>query len=258
MNRDSTNYQMAVALASCLEEREIGFIGVGSSGRAHELVTGIPILAATLAQAREIDFDLQIGPLIAPRLDRKPDEWLDNAIYKWPSPALLESDVNMEAFQRGMVSVGFISAAQIDRFGNVNVNRIKTEQGWKRLGGALAVPEHCAFAKRVAIIADLSSRTFVNDVDFVSGFGHRRGDVTRSELGLPGGGPAHVITDLALFDFDDGEMRLASLYPGVSPEQVEERMGFVPHRSPDLNELALPTDHEIEVMSTPPLPKLPY
>jgi len=253
------NALMALALSRELRDGEIGFIGVGSSGRAHELVTGIPMLAAHLAHGRGIDFDLQIGPLIAPDLERPPASWFDNEIYGWASPALLASDVNMEAFLRGAVSVGFISGAQIDRFGNVNVSKIRGGDGtWKRLGGALALPEHCAFAGRAVLLCDLSERTFVEEVDFVTGFGHRRGETTREDLGLPGGGPALVVTDLATFDFEGGEMRLAALYPGISPGDVEERMGFVPARAPDLTELEPPSEEEAARLASLTLPALPY
>lgn len=254
-----TNAMMAVALSRQLHDGEIGFIGVGSSGRAHELVTGIPIMAAHLAHARGVDFDLQIGPLIGPDLERPPASWFDDEIYGWRSPALIASDANMDGFLRGAVSVGFISGAQIDRWGNVNVSRIQAADGsWKRLGGALALPEHCAFAGRAVLLCDLSERTFVEEVDYVTGFGHRRGSVTRADLGLPGGGPSVLISDLAVFDFEAGEMRLAAVYPGISVEEVESRMGFAPRRAPELAELDPPTSGEAESLASLKLPELPY
>lgn len=254
-----TNQMMALALSRELRDGEVGFIGVGSSGRAHELITGIPMMATHLARGRGVDFDLQIGPLIGIDLARPPARWVDNEIYGWPSSALIGSDFNMDGFLRGAVSVGFISGAQIDRFGNVNVNRVRGPDGsWKRLGGALALPEHCAFAGRAMLLCDLSERTLVEQVDYVTGFGHRRAEVTRTELGLPGGGPAALISDLAVFDFELGEMRLVGLYPGVTPADVEARMGFVPARSPDLHELAAPTADQASRLAGLVLPELPY
>jgi glutaconate CoA-transferase subunit B len=259
MSREwDTDLMMAVALANHLRDGEIGFIGVGSSGRAHLLVTGLPMHAAHLAQRRGVDFEVQIGPLIAPALTEGPAVYLDNQVYGWRSPALLSADVNMDAFARGAVSVGFISAAQIDRFGNINVSRFRSNGGWKRLGGALALPEHCAFAGRAIVLVDLSERTFVEEVDYVSGFGHRRGDVTRADLGLPGAGPSLIVTDLALLDFDEEGMRIAALYPGVTAEEVEERMGFKPGRAPDLIELEPPSDDEREALAALRLPALPW
>jgi glutaconate CoA-transferase, subunit B len=254
-----SNMMMGLALSQHLRDGEIGFVGVGSSGRAHELVTQIPMMAAYLAQGRGVDFDLQIGPLIAPDLAQPPPNWFDNEIYGWRSSALIGSDVNMDAFLRGAVSVGFISGAQIDRWGNVNVSRVRGSDGaLKRLGGALALPEHCAFAGRAVILCDLAQRTFVEEVDFVTGFGHRRGDVTRADLGLPGGGPSLVVTDLCVFDFEGAEMRLAATYPGVSVEQVEARMSFVPARSETVLELEPPSESERERLLGLELPALPY
>jgi glutaconate CoA-transferase, subunit B len=256
---EDVNAMMAVALSRHLHDGEIGFIGVGSSGRSHELVTQIPMMATYLARGRDVDFDLQIGPLIAPDLGDPPPSWLDNEIYGWRSPALIASDANMDGFLRGAVSVGFISGAQIDRWGNVNVSQIRSKDGsFRRLGGALALPEHCAFAGRAVLLCDLAERTFVEDVDYVTGFGHRRGDVTREQLGLPGGGPALVITDLAVFDFANCQMRLAATYPGVSPEEVEARMAFAPERAEAVIELEAPSGAEMERLAGLRLPELPY
>ncbi len=259
MSEWTPNEMMSLALSQELRDGEIGFIGVGSSGRAHELVTGIPMMATHLARARGVDFDLQIGPLVGIDLEQPPASWFDNEIYGWRAPALIGSDVNMDGFLRGAISVGFISGAQIDRFGNVNVSRIRAADGsWKRLGGALALPEHCAFAGRAVLLCDLSERVLVEEVDYVTGFGHRRGEVTRADLGLPGGGPAVLISDMAVFDFEGGEMRLRSLYPGVSAEQVEAKMGFVPSRAPELAELEPPSAEEAARLADLVLPELPY
>lgn len=249
---------MAVVLSRDLRDGDMGFIGVGSSGRSHELVTGIPLAAAHIARRGGVDVDLQIGPLIAPDLTQHPDAWRDNELYEWRASALITSDANMDAFLRGAVTVGFISGAQIDQWGNVNVSRIRTPNGWKRLGGALALPEHCAFAGRAVLISDLAPSVFVADVDYVTGFGHRRYGVTRSDLGLPGGGPALVVTDKAVFDFENGRMRLCALYPGVTVADVHDRMSFEPDRIDDLRELEVPTAAELETLAELRLPALPW
>lgn len=259
MSPPSVQEIMAVALSRTLRDGEIGFIGVGSSGRAYELVTAIPLAAAHLAQARGVDFEIQIGPLIAPQLSRPPAGWMDNAVYAWDASALIPSEANMDAFARGAVSVGFISGAQIDRWGNVNVSRVRGPQGeWKRLGGALALPEHCAFAGRAVLLADLSPRTFVEQVDYVTGFGHRHGTVTRADLGLPGGGPTLVVSDLALLDFAERGMRVLALYPGVALSDVRERLGFDPDVVDKLDEVVAPTLQELERLRDLRLPELPW
>jgi len=253
----TTNELMAHALAAYLGDGEIGFIGVGSSGRAYELVTLIPLMAANLARKRGVDFRIQVGPLLEVDLDNPPVVWDDESVYGWEASALVPSDSNLDSFARGSVSVGFISAAQIDRWGNVNVSQIKTKSGWKRLGGALAVPEHCAFAGRTIVVVDLSPRTFVESVDFVTGFGHRRGEQSRADLQMTGAGPSVVVTDMAIFDFDEGRLRTIALYPDVQASDVFARMAFEPEISNRVG-LVCPTSDDISIMRSfqNPLPPL--
>lgn len=241
-----TNTLMAVALSRQLGDGEIGFIGVGSSGRAFELVTAIPILAARIAQAQGRDFQVQVGPLLEPDLGAVPDAWEDERVYSWASATLLTSDANLDGFCRGRVDVGFISGAQIDRWGNINVSRVMTPNGWRRLGGALAVPEHCAFAGRTLIVADLSARTFVEDVDFITGVGHRARGVDRNQLGLPGGGPAMVVSNFGLFDFGPNGIRLRAVYPGVSVDAALAQMSCRPDIA-DPVEVFEPTPLEVDL-----------
>jgi glutaconate CoA-transferase subunit B len=249
---------MAVVLSRLLQDGEIGFIGVGSSGRAFELVTQIPLQAALLAQHRGVDFEVQIGPLIGLDLTQLPSGWFDNQVYGWRADALLDSDINMDHFIGGRVSVGFISGAQIDRYGNVNISRVRGDSGWKRLGGALALPEHCAFARRAILLADLHPRVFVEEVDFVTGFGHRSRGRTRKELALPGGGPVAAVTDLALLTFSEEGVTVGGLYPNVSLDDVDSRMGFQASRIDDVELIAAPTQVELDVLRGQELPPLPW
>jgi glutaconate CoA-transferase subunit B len=222
------NATMAAFLADRMSDGGVGFVGVGSSGRSYELVSAIPLAAAHLARLRGTKFRVQIGPLLDIDVAMPPGEWTDASIYSWDASALVGSDANMDAFARGEVTMGFISGAQIDRWGNINVTQVAAPDGLRRLGGALAVAEHCAFARMPVILADLSTRTFVEDVDYVSGFGHRRGDVRREALQLPGPGPTLVITDLAAFDFAANGMRLTTLFGDAQVDDVFDRMAFRP------------------------------
>jgi glutaconate CoA-transferase, subunit B len=254
----STNEMMAVALSRELHDGEIGFIGFGSSGRAFELVTKIPILAALLAQRQGRDFRLQVGPLIGVDIEQPPPGFFDNDLYSWRADALIASDANMDHFIGGRVSVGFISGAQIDRFGNVNISRVGASSGWKRLGGALALPEHCAFAGRAILLADLHPRVFVESVDFVTGFGHRRGNLTRADLGLPGGGPVLAVTDHGLIRYGRDGAMLEGLYPGVALEEFDARLSYAAERPDDVPVVAAPTTEELDIIRSLELPPLPW
>jgi glutaconate CoA-transferase subunit B len=84
--------------------------------------------------------------------------------------------------------------------------------------------------KKPIILVDLSRQRFVEQVDYVTSFGHRRDGISREKYRLSGPGPQLVISDLAVFDFrgKDSGMRLKSLHPGVTLEQVLDSMGFKP------------------------------
>ena len=136
-----------------------------------------------------------------------------------------------DMLMRGRFDVCFNSAAQIDTFGNLNITAIGDYARPKvRLVGCLAQPEHLAFVPRPIVMMDLSRRGFVAEVDFVTSVGHARGGRSRESWGLPPGGPHIVVTNKAIFDFlsPTRRMRLRSLHPGVSREEVCDLMGFAP------------------------------
>lgn len=242
MTEATRNELMAFAISEVLRDEELVFVGVGTSGRAFTLAVGVPLVAARLAQLRHApNLDIYWGNLLSPDLSSVPEKLTQDAITRWPgayAPADVGSKVDM--LVRGEFDVSFESAAQVDRYGNLNITRIGPAENPKvRLVGCLAQPEHLAFVRRPIIVCDLSPRVFVEKVDHVTSFGF--GDETRSRasLGYDGGGPALVVTDLAVFDFtESGRMRLRTLYPGVTVDEVLERMSFVPDIADDVAEAA--------------------
>lgn len=249
----TTNELMTCELARHLNDGEIGFVGVGTSGRAFSLVAGMPLAAGRLAQLTTApEFDLQIGPIIGPEMDELPRRWNDATVYSWAASGLVDGADNLDVFARGGVDVGFVSGAQVDRFGNLNVTWIEGREGRRiRLIGALALPEHQACARRSVILADLSPRTFVERVDYVTGVGWLEGGDSRERAGVTtGGGPALVLTDLATFDFapQSRAMRLRSVHPGTSVEQVLAAMGFEPELPAEVAETAAPSEEQLRLI----------
>ena len=121
----------------------------------------------------------------------------------------------------GRIDVGFLGAAQIDRFGNINTTVIGDYQHPKvRLPGAGGAPEIAASAGRIIVLLRHSPRSFVGKVDFISSVG-------RELDGANGSHPSAVITDLGVLrpSSDDGELELVALHPGVEVEQVLEATG---------------------------------
>ncbi|WP_461154630.1 CoA-transferase [Saccharopolyspora tripterygii] len=233
-----TPNELAVAiLARQMRDDEMGFVGVGSSGRAFSLAAGIPLVASRLAQLTSAPhFNIQIGPVINPQLDVLPPRWNDSTAYDVPALGFIDAIDNIEALLRGGVDLAFVSGAQVDRYGNLNITEVGTQSGKRRLVGALALPEHQAFAKRTIILVDQKQRTFVEKVDFITGVGHLDGESTRTEAGLNPGGPELVITDMATFDFvpTTRRMRLRTVHPGFAVEDVLANMGFTPDLADDV------------------------
>ena len=98
-----------------------------------------------------------------------------------------------------------------------------------------------------------SRRSFVERIDFRTSPGNLGGaeqsERIRREQGWLGRGPSVVVTDLGIYHFDDyGEMRLDSLHPGATLEQVRETIAWQPKVSPDLAVTSAPTDEELRLI----------
>ena len=94
-------------------------------------------------------------------------------------------------------------------------------------------------------------RVLVERCDFITAFGWGRGGAdARTKLGLPGGGPKYCITPLCVFDFEEEtkRMRLRSVHPGVTVEEVLARTGFAPIIAPRVQETEAPSADEMEIL----------
>ncbi len=154
--------------------------------------------------------------------------------------------------QPGRIDVGFLGAAQLDKFGNINTTVIGSSYAEPRvrLPGAGGAPEIAAACKEVVVIVRQSRRTFAERVDFVTSVGFGDGAGSRQRLGLTGGGPKLVITDLGTLrpDPETGELVLAGVYPGVSVPLVQEKTGWDLAVSPDLVEIPAPAETELTAL----------
>ena len=158
-------------------------------------------------------------------------------------------DVFSFYLQRGLIDVGFLQGVQIDRFGNLNTTVIGDYQHPAvRLPGSGGACEIAILANRVFVIAPQSKRSFPGRVDFITSPGFIDGPEGRHKLGLPGGGPVMVITNLGCYEFIDGEMVLTSLHPGCTIEQVKENTGWNVRISPQLTTTELPNDEELRII----------
>jgi glutaconate CoA-transferase subunit B len=154
--------------------------------------------------------------------------------------------------QPGRVDVGFLGAAQLDRFGNINTTVIggDYEHPKIRLPGAGGAPEIAASCRQVVVVVRQSARTFIDKLDFITSVGFGSGAGDRERLGLRGAGPRTVITDLGVLepDPDSCELTLTRLHPGVDLARARAATGWPLAVSADLVETEPPTAEELAVL----------
>jgi glutaconate CoA-transferase subunit B len=253
MSNYSLNELMSVAVSRELHDGEIAFIGVGTSGRAFTLACGIPLVAARLAQKTHAPtFTVYWGNHLSPDLSEMPEKLTQDNITRWKAaacPPTISDKIDM--LTRGRFDISFDSAPQIDRYGNLNITAIgEYNNPTVRLVGCLAQPEHLAFAKRPIIVTDLSKKSFVEKVDFITSVGYLEGSTSRLEAGLENGGPWCVVTDKAVFDFrsESKGMRIQSIHPGESIKSVLDSMSFEPIIPDDIPTTVPPSQKELELI----------
>src|SRR5207248_8733296 len=158
----------------------------------------------------------------------------------------------------GEVQLGFIGGAEVDRYGNLNTTAIGD---WKRpavrLPGSGGAADIASFSQRLAIIMQHDRRRLRERVDFVTspGYGYpdeygSAGVTWRQRVGLARGGPAALITTLAVFGFDreNGEAVLQSYHPGTTVEEVQAKTGWTLRLADDYTETVPPSAEELKVI----------
>lgn len=153
--------------------------------------------------------------------------------------------------QGGWIDLGFLGAAQIDRYANINTTVIGNYAKPKvRLPGAGGAPEIATSCREVLITLRQNKRAFVEKLDFVTSVGHATGGDSREKMNLPGKGPVAVITDLGVLTPDSAskELTLTSIHPGVEPSQVVDATGWPLRLASNVETTAPPTKKELEVL----------
>lgn len=153
--------------------------------------------------------------------------------------------------QGGHIDVGMLGAAQIDRLANLNSTVIGSYDSPRvRLPGAGGAPEIAGACKEVTVVLRQSRRTFARQLDFVTSVGFGDGPGSRQRLGLSGGGPRLVITDLGVLrpDPDTCELVLTGIYAGVPVSRVQDNTGWDLKVSAELAEILPPTEAELAAL----------
>jgi glutaconate CoA-transferase subunit B len=149
------------------------------------------------------------------------------------------------------VDIGFLGAAQIDKFGNINTTVIGSYEKPKvRLPGAGGAPEIATAAKEVAIILKQSKRAFVEKLDFVTSSGYYPNAGGNGQRGPLGRGPTTVITDLGVMRSDPAtrELVLTAIHPGTTVDQVRDATGWQLKIAPQLETTPQPEGSELTAL----------
>ncbi len=157
----------------------------------------------------------------------------------------------MSLLQSGRVDVGFLGAAEVDRFGNLNSTRVldASHTCVTRLPGSGGACDIASLAKRFVVLLEHSKRRLPERVSYVTSPGNGDGAGWRERKGLPRGGPSAVITTKVVLRFGkDGEARLASVHPGVTVEEVLANTGWKLSPAQNVAETPSPSAAELRAI----------
>jgi glutaconate CoA-transferase, subunit B len=233
---------MTVTAARQLPNGAVCFVGIGLPSAACNL--------ARLTHAPDLVLIYESGtvgtrPVVLP-LSIGDGELAETATCIVP---LLE--VFAHYLQGGRVDVGFLGAAQIDRFGNLNTTVIgEYAHPAVRLPGAGGAPEIATHAREVLIVMKQTPRSFVPALDFRTSCGYLEGSGARRARGFPGAGPRAVITDFGVLrpNAHTEELELAALYPGVGVEAARAATGWPLKVAGTVETLPDPDPHALTVL----------
>ncbi|MER9832272.1 CoA-transferase subunit beta [Mesorhizobium sp. M0134] len=211
---------MTIAAARALSSHDICFVGIGAPSAACNVARlthapGITLIyeSGTIGTAPEV-LPLSIGD----------GELCETAVTTVSVPEMFRYWL-----QGGRITVGFLSAAQLDRYGNINTTVVGEYHHPKtRLPGGGGAPEIATSCGEVFITMKQSLRSMVERIDFFTSFGHGDGGDARAKLGITTKGPTLLVTDLAVWkpDLETKEFKVMSLNWNVTRDEVQATCGW--------------------------------
>ena len=233
---------MTIAASRALTSDDVCFVGIGAPSAACNVARlthapGITLIyeSATIGTAPEV-LPLSIGD----------GELCETAVTTVSVPEMFRYWL-----QGGRITVGFLGAAQLDKFGNINTTVIGDYAHPKtRLPGGGGAPEIASSCQQIYITLKQSKRSMVERIDFFTSFGHGTGGNARERIGLKTKGPTLLITDLAIWmpDAETKEFTVTSLHSGATKEQVQETCAWPVRFAPTLDETPAPTELELTTL----------
>jgi glutaconate CoA-transferase subunit B len=239
----TSDEMMTVAAARALAGRTACFVGIGLPSTAANLARRLhnPALALVY-ESGTIGAKPTVPPLSIG----------DGELAETADAVVSVPEIFNYWLQPGRIDVGFLGAAQLDRFGNINTTVVGDDYANPkvRLPGAGGAPEIAASCREVFVVLRQSRRAFVDRVDFVTSLGFGDGAGHRERLGLRGRGPVLVITDLGVLEPDPQtrELTLTALHPGIEVAAVRAATGWDLRLAPDLGLSDAPTIEELAAL----------
>ncbi len=233
---------LACVASKMLQDKRSVFVG-----------TGLPMVASMLAQRTHAPGLLIVFEAggIGPQMRVLPISVGDSRTFHRAVAASSMHD-SMSLSQAGYLDYGFLGAAQIDAYGNINTTVIGD---WKhptvRFPGSGGANDVGSFCQQTILIMEQNKRRFVAHVDFITTPGYLDGPGARERAGLPeGSGPYRVITQLGVYGFDEQTKRikLLALHPGVSVEDVVENSSLEIIIPDEVDVTDPPTSRELQLL----------
>jgi len=244
----SADEMMAVAAARRLRDGMACFVGIGAPSRAANLARAthapgcVLIYESGTIGAKPRHLPLSIG---------------DGELAETADSVVSVPEIFAYWLQSGRIDVGFLGAAQIDRFANLNSTVIgEYDRPLVRLPGCGGAPEIAASCKQTFVMLRQSLRSFVERLDFRSTVGFGDGSRSRERLGFSGAGVTAVVTDLGVLEPDPQtcELTLTMVHPGVAVDRVRSATGWAIRVSESLSTGAAPSPHELAALRALEIP----
>lgn len=236
----SPTEMMTVAAARSIKNDDVCFVGIGMPSAACNL--------ARLTHAPDVTLIYESGTI-----GTKPDvlplsigdgELCDTAVTTVSVPEMFRYWL-----QGGRISVGFLGAAQLDKFGNINTTVVGDDyhRPKVRLPGGGGAPEIATSCGEIFIVMKHSKRGFVENIDFVTSLGHGKSGRERVQLGVKTKGPSRLITDLCVMETDPQtkEFVVSSIHPGVTRKQIVDNTGWAVRFADAVAETPMPSEIEL-------------
>jgi glutaconate CoA-transferase subunit B len=233
---------MTVTAARALKNEDVCFVGIGMPSAACNL--------ARLTHAPEITLIYESGT-IGTKPDVLPLSIGDGELCETAVNTVSVPEMFRYWLQGGKISVGFLGAAQLDKYGNINTTVIGDYDNPKvRLPGGGGAPEIATSCGEIFLVMKQSKRGFVEKIDFVTSLGYGKGGNDRESYGVTTKGPSRLITDLCVMEPHpvDKHFIVTSIHPGVSRDEIVEATGWKVEFANEVAETPIPSDQELTVL----------